>query len=78
VIVSSFQSPNKSLFVIGGNILKTIGEYQFDTINPKILFRKYNDSYKEISFSYLMFGLDWLFIAGVITLTESGDIALCN
>ena len=78
MIVSSFHSPNKSLFVIGGNIIKTISEYQFDAINPKILYRKYNDTYKEISFSYLMFGLDWLFLAGAITLTDSGDVKLCN
>ena len=78
MIVSSFHSPNKSLFVIGANILKTINNYQFDAINPKILYRKYNDSYKEISFSYLMFGLDWLFIAGVIALTDTGDITLCS
>jgi len=78
MIISSFQSPNKSLFVIGGNIIKIIQEYQFDTINPKILFIKYNELYKEISFSYLMFGLDWLFLAGAIILTDSGDIELCS
>lgn len=78
MIVSSFQSPSKSLFFIGGNILNVIHSYQFDAIDPLILFRKYSDFYDKLSFSYLMYGLDWLFMIGAIDMNENGDIKLCN
>ena len=78
MIISSFQSPNKSLYVIGGNIIAIIRSYQFDEMNPLTLFKKYNDVYGETSLSYVFYGLDWLFIVGAVSLTLSGDIILCN
>ncbi|PKG55238.1 ABC-three component system middle component 6 [Shewanella sp. GutDb-MelDb] len=78
MIASNFQTPKKSLFVIGGNILGILKLYQFESINPIILLNKYNSEHETLSFSYLIFGLDWLFITGYIILTDTGDIKLCN
>ena len=78
MIISSSQSPQKSLLVIGANILKTLRDYPFESVNPLILMSKYNDQFDEVSFSYLMFGLDWLFLIDTIKLTDTGDIQLCN
>lgn len=78
MIISSSQSPHKSLLIIGANILKTLRDYPFESVNPLILMSKYNDQFDEISFSYLMFGLDWLFLIDTIKLTDTGDVQLCN
>lgn len=78
MIISSLQSPNKSLVIIGANILTILREYPFESINPLILMSKYNEKFDDISFSYMMFGLDWLFIIDAIKNTDNGDIELCN
>lgn len=78
MIISSSQSPQKSLLIIGANILKILRDYPFESTNPLILMSKYNDKYDEISFSYLMLALDWLFLIDTIKLTDTGDIQLCN
>lgn len=78
MIISSSQSPQKSLLVIGANILTILKNYPFESVNPLIIMSQYNEKYNEISFSYLMFGLDWLFVINTIKLTETGDVQLCN
>lgn len=78
MIISSLQSPNKSLIIIGANILTVLREYPFESINPLILMSKYNEKFEDVSFSYMMFGLDWLFIIDAIKNTDNGDIELCN
>ena len=78
MIISSSQSPQKSLLIIGANILTILRAYPFESVNPLIIMSKYNEQYSAISFSYLMFGLDWLFLIDTIKLTESGDVQLCN
>lgn len=78
MIISSSQSPKKSLLIIGANILTILRDYPFESVNPLIIMSKYSEQYNEISFSYLIFGLDWLFLIDSIKLTESGDVQLCN
>ncbi|MFB2681580.1 ABC-three component system middle component 6 [Shewanella mangrovisoli] len=78
MIISSSQSPQKSLLIIGANILKILREHSFESTNPLILMSKYNDIHDEISFSYLILALDWLFLIDTIKLTDTGDIKLCN
>ena len=78
MITSNSQSPQKSRIVIGANILTILRDYPFESVNPLIIMGEYNEKYNEISFSYLMFGLDWLFLIDTLRLTESGDVQLCN
>lgn len=78
MIIHNSQSPNLSLYNIGANILSLIKLHQFNSICPTLLFHKYCEHFDKISFSYFINGLDWLFLAGTITLKDSGDISLCN
>ncbi len=77
MIINNPQSQKLSLYYIGANVIKIILNHQFKAISPILLFNSYI-KLEELSFSYFMYGLDWLFISGVIELTESGDIKLCN
>ena len=78
MIISSSRTPKKSLYVIGANLISTLKEQQFVCISPLDLFDNYKETHGSISFAYFNFGLDWLFMLGVIELTKSGDIKLCN
>ncbi|WP_319017547.1 ABC-three component system middle component 6 [Pseudomonas sp. EggHat1] len=78
MILSNAQSPAKSLYIIGGQILSTLKNNNFSEMSPLLLHREFNLAYDEVSFAYFMYALDWLFIAGCIELTKSGDISLCN
>ncbi|MEZ9257444.1 ABC-three component system middle component 6 [Vibrio splendidus] len=78
MIVSNCQSQKLSLYYIGSNLVNLIRHHQFKSICPSLLFNKYCDNYDDISFSYFIYGLDWLYIIGTIRLTQSGDVTLCN
>ncbi|WP_373455671.1 ABC-three component system middle component 6 [Photobacterium iliopiscarium] len=52
--------------------------HQFNSICPTILYRKYCRKIKNISYSYFINGLDWLYLIKVIELKDNGDITLCN
>lgn len=78
MIISNAQSQKLSLYYIGANLLTLIKNHQFKAICPSLLFSKYGESYDEISFSYFIHGLDWLYIIGAVQLTPSGDVSLCN
>lgn len=78
MIMSNLQTPKKSLYVIGGNILGIFQSGNVPPIAPLMLFNIYHKKYNDISFSYFSFALDWLFIAGTIELNDSGDLFLCN
>lgn len=78
MILKNSQSPSKSLYVIGGQILKLLKSHNFASMSPLLLYELYNKEFESISYAYLIYGLDWLFIAGYIKLSDSGDILLCN
>ncbi|WP_415766106.1 ABC-three component system middle component 6 [Pseudomonas sp. ZB1P45] len=78
MIISSLQSPSRSLYVIGGNILEILAALKLGSVSPVELYRRYKLEYEDISLSYLMYGLDWLFVVGAVELTETGDVMSCN
>ena len=78
MILSSSRTPEKTLYIIGANLISTIRARQFVIVSPLELFCSYKAAHGEISFAYFNFGLDWLFILDVVELTEKGDIKLCN
>lgn len=76
MIIINTSSPNKSLYVIGAYILKELPKNKF--IDPLELYTALKTSKPNISINYFYFALDWLFIIDLISLTEEGDIKLCN
>lgn len=78
MILSNISSPEKSLYVIGANIISLLTMEKHYFVDPMELYEKYKRQHPDISLSYVMFGLDWLFIIGAIKLTSTGDIELCS
>ncbi|MFQ2290598.1 ABC-three component system middle component 6 [Aeromonas enteropelogenes] len=78
MIISNVSSPERSLYVIGANIISLLSSGKHNAIDPLSLYEEFRKKYPEISLSYVLLGLDWLYIIGVIKSTPAGDIELCN
>jgi hypothetical protein len=78
MIIQNTSSPLKSLYIIGGRLLMVLKSSEFGSMSPLALFEKYQDRFERVSFAYILYALDWLYITGCVELTKQGDISLCN
>ncbi|EPE2687515.1 ABC-three component system middle component 6 [Vibrio alginolyticus] len=78
MILSNSQSPKKTLYFIGANIVLAIKSSPYNKICTIELYDRYCESYGNLSFTYFMLALDWLFIASMINVSDSGELYLCN
>ncbi|MNJ31730.1 hypothetical protein D3C77_263760 [compost metagenome] len=78
MIIQNTSSPLKSLYIIGGRVLMVLKSSEFGTMSPLALFEKYQEKFERVSFAYILYALDWLYITGSVELTKQGDISLCN
>jgi len=64
-------TPDKSLYVIGAEIIKVFSNEQSSLIDIKILFDKINSPRKkQLSFNYFLYALDWLYLEGLVTMEQ--------
>lgn len=72
-------SPDKSLYVMGGQIIQVFNIYKRSIIEPKVLYDKYVEIFyhSDISYSYFLYALDWLFMLGYIEVYKSTKIKRC-
>lgn len=77
-MINNAQYPNKSLYIIGANIIKLILSNLQSSISIVKLHDDYERDFESISYPYFIYALDWLFIIGFIKLNESGDLEICN
>ena len=72
MLMPNDTNPKKSLFYIGGLILRTIksNNYTLDQIYI------YLNQEENVSYQLLILALDWLFILGAISV-ENGGIIKC-
>ncbi|MCF5364653.1 hypothetical protein GIV94_26270, partial [Pseudomonas syringae] len=77
MIIQNASSPIKSLYIIGGRVLMVLNYSEFGTMSPLALVEKYQEKFEPISFAYILYALDWLYITGIVELTKQGDISLC-
>ncbi|TGZ98065.1 ABC-three component system middle component 6 [Rodentibacter pneumotropicus] len=61
-------SPDKSLYIIGANILKNLQSKTYS------VYSLYDLCYKDryISLTLFLFALDWLFLIGMVKLSDKG------
>lgn len=78
MIIHNTSSPLKSLYIIGGRVLMVLNSNEFGTMSPLALLEKYQEQFERVSFAYILYALDWLYITGCVELTKQGDISLCN
>ena len=78
MIIQNTSSPLKSLYIIGGRILTALNSSDLGVMSPLALLEKYQEKFDHVSFAYILYALDWLYITGCVELTKQGDISLCN
>jgi len=47
-------------------------------MSPLALFERYQEKFERVSFAYILYALDWLYVIGSVELTKQGDISLCS
>lgn len=78
MIIQNTSSPLKSLYIVGGRVLMVLKSSEFGTMSPLALFERYQGRFERVSFAYILYALDWLYVIGSIDLTKQGDISLCG
>lgn len=71
--------PEKSLYVIGALVIKTFNNLNRRTVDIKTLYSTFLsvNNTNEISFTYFLYALDWLYIIGYIDLYNDTKIKRC-
>lgn len=77
MIINDISEPQKSLYVIGAEILSFLVSSGTKEIDPVILFEKIYGKTNRVSITYFHFSLDWLYLLNTINLDDSGNIKLC-
>lgn len=72
-------APEKSLYVIGGRIIEIFNVINRRTIDTKSLYNLYISEFEKdnLSFSYFLYALDWLFIIGFIDIYNNTKVKRC-
>jgi len=78
MIIHDVSEPQKSLYVIGADILAELRASSDESIDPIRLFDLFNSRTNKVSITYFYFGLDWLYLLDVIELDSFGNIKLCS
>ncbi|WP_394799693.1 ABC-three component system middle component 6 [Flavobacterium amniphilum] len=72
-------APEKSLYVIGGRIIETFNSINRTVIDIKILYSSFVTKFRQedLSFSYFLYALDWLFMIGFVEIYNNTKIKRC-
>lgn len=78
MIINEVSEPQKSLYVIGADILAVLRGASDKSIDPIMLFDLFQRRSNKVSIAYFYFGLDWLYLLNAIELDNVGNIRLCS
>jgi hypothetical protein len=72
-------TPEKSMYVMGSRIIDILNKEPHNTIDPKLVYDKYNINHPEtrITYNYFLYALDWLYILNAIDYTDKLGIKKC-
>lgn len=77
MLVDPFSQPERTIYVVGARVLRLVREKAGSKHDPDSLLRRINagrDRETRLSWAQFHLGLDWLYMLGLIQLTDSGDI----
>lgn len=72
--------PERSVYYIGAKVIEVLIDEPFDRVDMDAAFGRLNkdiSEHKAVPFAYFILSLDWLFLLGLIDVTEQGDIVRC-
>lgn len=72
-------APEKSIYVMGSRIIEILNNEPHNTIDPKLIFDKYNLWHPEtkITYNYFLYAIDWLYILNAVEITGNLGIKKC-
>ena len=71
MIVPRDIKPERSLYVIGASLIKTLREIDSESVSLEDLYKKYRtNSSERISYNYFTYAVDWLFLLGLVKVGE--------
>lgn len=74
-MVYNFDDPDFSLYSLGALLIGVLRDSSQRTHDTALLYFDFKKELgKDLSFSVYLYVLDWLFILGVISIDERGDI----
>lgn len=76
MIVSKDTNPDKDLYVLGAVLIDVLQNVESTSIDYISAFQA-TQKKQQVSQALFALTLDWLFLLGVIDVTESGDIQKC-
>lgn len=63
--------PERSLYAIGANLLTNLRTIDETEVHIDSLFERFSSNYRQdISYSYYIYALDWLYLLGLIDFGE--------
>lgn len=63
--------PEKSLYAIGAAVVFVLKKNKTQEADPELIYKDFSSTYPiKISYSYFTYSLDWLFLLGLIDLSE--------
>ena len=78
MIITQSEDPKNSLYYLGAQVLRALINERFGLIDTLILYKKIDDSHQEnFTFHKFLTTLDWLFMLGLIDISDQGDIKKC-
>ena len=78
MIIDSDMHPEKNVYYIGAVIIDVITKQPQNGMDIDLLLHKYNENRAQIiSMEYLLLGLDWLYILGIVSIDNKGRIRKC-
>lgn len=78
MIVHNEVSPLRSLYYIGGLVIREISMARSEAVTLDYLRRSLSESQDFIPFAYLLLALDWLYLVGAVDLHDDDRISLCS
>lgn len=78
MIITDFSEPQKSLYIIGANIISILNDSNGRSIDPIKLFKLFHECSSKVSIEYFYFGLDWLYLIDAVDMDSFGNIKLCS
>ena len=78
MILPDYIEPQYCLYNTGANLLKTMMNEPYGIFDMDALYYKFSDeSGGEFPYAQYIYSLNWLYLLGLVEITDSGDIKQC-
>lgn len=77
MLVDRDNRPERSVYYIGALVLDLLRKPSYERVDLEVAYRQIAVTNPIIPFNYFLLSLDWLYLIGVIDVTEDGDIVKC-